>query len=245
MSKEITSMDAKIDEMQANWLDTWLDAKMTNIVAGMDSIGNQVDEKIDDLGLRINSVNRGMDWMYGLNKTVEESLKMVNKKIDRYEVMLRRILGFYQKLEDLSIQQSQVAKDVEDLHTLTFPNNDKNLPAAEDDDVDETGTQYNNNQRYNQRLGDGPALTLFPSPEPSSEIPSAPVPHLRFPPPGPNMLTWWDHIMPIYWYGFFYFPLPIDIPIPKYALFFFFSLLTIIDKTMIRLPDNRDKRYNI
>ena len=102
MSKEITSMDAKIEEMQANRLDTWLDAKMTDIVAGMDSIGNWVDEKIDDLGLRIDSVKQGMDQMYGLNKTVEESLRMVNKKIDRYEVMLRRILGFYQKLEDLS-----------------------------------------------------------------------------------------------------------------------------------------------
>ena len=101
---------------------------------------------------------------------------MVNKKIDRYEVMLRRILGFYQKLEDLSIQQSQVAKDVEDLHTLAFPNDDKNLPAAEDDDVDKTGTQYDNDQR----LGDGPAPTLFPSPEPSSEIPSTPVPSASF-----------------------------------------------------------------
>ena len=105
---------------------------------------------------------------------------MVNKKIDRYEVMLRRILGFYQKLEDLSIQQSQVAKNVDDLHTLAFPNDDENLPAAEDDDVDETGTQYDNDQRYDQRLGDGPAPTLFPSPEPSSEIPSTPVPSASF-----------------------------------------------------------------
>ena len=86
-------------------------------------------------------------------------------------------MGFYKKLEDLSIQQSQVAKD---LHTLAFPNNDENLPAAEDDDVDETGTQYDNDQRYDQRLGDGPAPTLFPSPEPSSEIPSTPVPSASF-----------------------------------------------------------------
>ena len=49
-------MDAKIDEMQANRLDTLLDAKMTDIVAGMDSIGNRVDEKINDLGLRIDSI---------------------------------------------------------------------------------------------------------------------------------------------------------------------------------------------
>ena len=73
-----------------------------------------------------------------------------------------------------------MAKDVEDLHTLAFPNDDENLPAAEDDDVDETGTQYDNDQRYDQRLGDGPAPTLFPSPEPSSEIPSTPVPSASF-----------------------------------------------------------------
>ena len=87
MSKEIALMDTKIEEMQANQLDMWLDAKMTNIVTGMDSVGNRVDEKINDLGLRIDSVKRGMDQMYGLNKTVEESLRMVNKKIYRYEVM--------------------------------------------------------------------------------------------------------------------------------------------------------------
>ena len=92
MSKEIALMDAKIEEMQANQLDMWLDAKMTNIVTGMDSVGNRVDEKINDLGLRIDSVKRGMDQMYGLNKTVEESLRMVNKKIDRYYV--EEDLGF-------------------------------------------------------------------------------------------------------------------------------------------------------
>ena len=43
--------------------------------------------------------------------------------------------------------------------------------------------------------------------------------HLRFPPSEPNMLARSRHITPTYWYGFLYFPLPAEIPIPKYGLF--------------------------
>jgi hypothetical protein len=168
ISQNLTSVEAKIDEIQSNRHDTWLDTKMTDLGAGVDIVATRVDEKIDELGLSIDSVKRGMEKVHQLNKTIEDGLRMTNKKMDRYELMLRRILGFYEQLEDLSFQQTQMAKDVQDLHSQAFPEYHENPQGTEDDD-DETGTQYDNEDKY-ETLGNGPPLTLFPAPAPFPPI---------------------------------------------------------------------------
>lgn len=95
-------MEAKIEEVHTDQCVTWLEVKMEDMVSRMDDMTTKVEENINKQGLGINSMRRGMEQLYELNKREEESIRNTDKKVERYKVMLRRILDFYQDLEVLN-----------------------------------------------------------------------------------------------------------------------------------------------
>ena len=135
---------------------------MYEVVSKMDSVVDNVEEKIDDQGLSLASVKRAMERLHEANRKEWESFRDMEKKMDGFSLLLRRIMGFQKDLEVLSDQQEKVSKGVQDLVNLAFPPDN----ISDDDDDDETGTQYDNddNTAYypEERLGNGPPPTLFP-----------------------------------------------------------------------------------
>jgi hypothetical protein len=181
ISQRITSMEAKIDDLQSSRYVTWMEARMDDIiermddiVAKVDGIANSVDDRIADQGMEISSTRRGMERLYELCKKEEEIIRNNGKRVENHEIMLRRILGFHQNLEELSVQQTQVGKGVQALINMAFPADDvKAGNSSTEEDDDDSGTQYDNDELYQDNLGTGPPPTLFPAP--SQPPPLVPV----------------------------------------------------------------------
>ena len=87
----------------------------------------------------------------------------MDKKLERYDVLLRRILGFNIPLEKLSAQMTQVDKGILDLLDNAYPQEDDYLTTVKDDEGDEMCTQYDNEAHYIDSLGTGPPPSLFSS----------------------------------------------------------------------------------
>lgn len=166
MSKQITSLESKIEEQETERNTTWIEAKMDDIsermnnmekrddiVARIDDMVKTVDAKIDDHGLRFDSQKRALERMYEMDKAEQERQRISDKKMDRYELMLRRVLGFHENLVDMSARQGQIEVGLQRLLEMAFP------PDAVGDD-DETGTQYDNDEYAGHSLGGGPSPRL-------------------------------------------------------------------------------------
>jgi hypothetical protein len=160
MSNHLLSMEAKLDDLMAEKDDTTIKDILGGIIIRIDHVEKAVEERIDEQGLAIATIRRAMEKMQELRKREEELVRNVNKNLARFEIMLRRILGFHQDFGNLSSQLSEVGKNVNDLLLPQGPRDDNS--STEDDD--ETKTQYNNNEGNYERLGNGPLPMLFTAP---------------------------------------------------------------------------------
>jgi hypothetical protein len=117
MNKHMTMMEAKIDGLKADKDETFdpIESKLEYALDRMEGAEKSTSEKIDNHGLIISSIKRGMEHLYDLNKREEETAKTVKKKINSYEIMLRRILGFHEPLMNLLDHQKQLGRGVQDL----------------------------------------------------------------------------------------------------------------------------------
>ena len=86
--KHLTSIEKKIDELQADEKLSWMELKLDDIIARMEGVSKNVDGKIDDHGLGISSVRRAMEQLYDVNKRLEEGIKNTDKKVEQHEIML-------------------------------------------------------------------------------------------------------------------------------------------------------------
>jgi hypothetical protein len=174
MDKRMTTMEGKIDEMKTHRYDT-LESKLDNTLERMESAYITTEDKIDDQGLHLSSIKRAMERLHEKNKREEVTHGRVENKLYSYEVMLRRILGFHETMKEIYDYQRRMGEGVQDLLDVAFPPKD-NDPSSEEE---ETKTQYDNDDDYQERLGTGPPPTLFPHSNPSflpvasSSIPGA------------------------------------------------------------------------
>jgi hypothetical protein len=187
MNKRMTTMEAKIDGLKAHKDDTFdsIESKLEYALDRMEGAEKSTSEKIDDHGLIISSIKRGMERLYDLNKRDEETAKTVEKKINSYEIMLRRILGFHETLMNLVDHQKQLGRGVQDLLDAAYPSDDEGESNAQNE---ETATQYDNDDNNMEKLGAGPAPTLFvQSSNPSYD--SVPFPSAAIPTPSVKVTT--------------------------------------------------------
>jgi hypothetical protein len=96
-----------------------------------------------------------MERLYNLNKREEETVKIVDKTLNSYEIMLRR---FYETLMNLVDHQKQLGRGVQELLDAAYPPDYEDKSNARDE---ETATQYNNDDNYMEKLGTGPVPSLF------------------------------------------------------------------------------------
>lgn len=178
MGKQVTSMEAKLDSLQDFKDFSAIDDTLGHLVTRMDLVIKSVDEKIDDQGLRLDSIKRAMERLRESNNREDEAVREVNRKLERFEIMLRRILGFNKAFEKLAEKLTDVDDKVYDLHGLGFPRHG-NESSPEDDDSDETHTQYDNEKLEPESI---PSFSptnvpvLVPVTDPSDSAPSDSVP---------------------------------------------------------------------
>jgi hypothetical protein len=165
MSKQVTSLEAKVDGLQGNSEFSAMDDKLGHLVSRMDLVIKRVDDKIDDQGLGFDSMKRAMERLRESNDREDEAVRDINRKLERFDLVLRRILGFNQTFEKLSDKLTEMDQMVYDLHGLGFPKEEENESSQDDSDE----TQYDNEVESNEQLGRSPPPTLFSA---SESIPS-------------------------------------------------------------------------
>jgi hypothetical protein len=133
MNRKMSSMEAKIDAKKP-------DETVYNLLAKIDGALDNVDDKVDDQELRLDSMKRAMERLHEANRKEWESFINLEKKIEKMDLILRRIFGFHKSLEHLSAQQAEVSKGLQRLLDLAYP---PDSHSGGDDD-DETRTQYDN-----------------------------------------------------------------------------------------------------
>jgi hypothetical protein len=67
MSKQVTSLEAKVDGLQGNSEFSAMDDKLGHLVSRMDLVIKRVDDKIDDQGLGFDSMKRAMERLQESN----------------------------------------------------------------------------------------------------------------------------------------------------------------------------------
>src|SRR5271168_421055 len=132
MNRKMSSMEAKIDAKKHD--------AVYNLLAKIDGALDNVDDKVDDQELRLDSMKRAMERLHEANRKEWESFINLEKKIEKMDLILRRIFGFHKSLEHLSAQQAEVSKGLQRLLDLAYP---PDSHSGGDDD-DETRTQYDN-----------------------------------------------------------------------------------------------------
>jgi len=132
MNRKMSSMEAKIDAKKPD--------AVYNLLAKIDGALDNVDDKVDDQELRLDSMKRAMERLHEANRKEWESFINLEKKIEKMDLILRRIFGFHKSLEHLSAQQAEVSKGLQRLLDLAYP---PDSHSGGDDD-DETRTQYDN-----------------------------------------------------------------------------------------------------
>jgi hypothetical protein len=155
-------MEGKIDEMKTHRYDT-IESKLDKTLETMESAYTTTEDKIDDQGLNLSSIKRAMERLHQKNRREEDAHRRVEDKLHSYEVMLRRILGFQETLKGMSDYQRRIGDGVQYLIDVAYPAKDDDSNS----DSEETKTQYDNDDDYQERLGTGPPPTLFPSSNPS------------------------------------------------------------------------------
>src|ERR1700678_4291622 len=133
MNRKMSSMEAKIDAKKP-------DETVYNLLAKIDGALDNVDDKVDDQELRLDSMKRAMERLHEANRKEWESFINLEKKIEKMDLVLRRIFGFHKSLEHLSAQQAEVSKGLQRLLDLAYPPDSH----SGGDDEDETRTQYDN-----------------------------------------------------------------------------------------------------
>src|SRR6202522_270497 len=133
MNRKMSSMEAKIDAKKP-------DETVYNLLAKIDGALDNVDDKVDNQELRLDSMKRAMERLHEANRKEWESFINLEKKIEKMDLILRRIFGFHKSLEHLSAQQAEVSKGLQRLLDLAYP---PDSHSGGDDD-DETRTQYDN-----------------------------------------------------------------------------------------------------
>src|ERR1700678_2927238 len=114
MNRKMSSMEAKIDAKKP-------DETVYNRLAKIDGALDNVDDKVDDQELRLDSMKRAMERLHEANRKEWESFINLEKKIEKMDLVLRRIFGFHKSLEHLSAQQAEVSKGLQRLLDLAYP----------------------------------------------------------------------------------------------------------------------------
>src|SRR6202522_4192364 len=154
MNRKMSSMEAKIDAKKP-------DETVYNLLAKIDGALDNVDDKVDDQELRLDSMKRAMERLHEANRKEWESFNNLEKKIEKMDLVMRRIFGFHKSLEHLSAQQAEVSKGLQSLLDLAYPPDSH----SGGDDEDETRTQYDNKENLREKLGRGPPPSLFTNPD--------------------------------------------------------------------------------
>src|SRR6202522_2657717 len=154
MNRKMSSMEAKINAKKP-------DETVYNLLAKIDGVLDNVDEKVDDQELRLDSMKRAMERLHEANRKEWESFNNLEKKIEKMDLVMRRIFGFHKSLEHLSAEQAEVSKGLQGLLDLAYPPDSH----SGGDDEDETRTQYDNKENFHEKLGRGPPPALFTNPD--------------------------------------------------------------------------------
>src|SRR6202522_1035806 len=127
MNRKMSSVEAKIDAKKPD------KTRVYNLLAKIDGVLDNVDEKVDDQELRLDSMKRAMERLHEANKKEWESFNNLEKKIEKMDLVMRRIFGFHKSLEHLSAQQAEVSKGLQSLLDLAYPPDSHSGGDNEDD----------------------------------------------------------------------------------------------------------------
>ena len=167
MCKQMLNLETKIDELAARNHAESID-KMDDVLMRMEDSSKEVDNKINDVGLKIASVARKQERQTEIHRREEETVRKIDNRLDSYDAVLRRILAFHLDLVAITDHQEQTTRRVQELLDLAAL-----ATAGEATDDDDRSTQYDNNNYQNETLGTGPSPTIFPLP---SRNPTGPPP---------------------------------------------------------------------